>query len=262
MITHFSQLQLQTVSIQGSKQFYHDQLEFPIVYQSDNEIHFQPTDNFILAFKEVPASLHPVHIAFEVPYSQFDFVLSWLEKAQISLLKWSDGRSVDNFDTGRNVYFRDGDGNLLEIITHTYIKENILLPRGALKILYLREIGFPVDSVIDFREMLVRLFSFKLDKVTDNFTFAIGGTAHCVISSKIRKWIPIAMFALPPTMIVSLGVTNSQFLDEVKNHLNEEDIISDSKDELRFAINEYIFSLSVTTFPEELPRMLNLPYSR
>jgi catechol 2,3-dioxygenase-like lactoylglutathione lyase family enzyme len=263
MITHYAQLQLNTVSIQGVKQFYHDQLQFRIVFQSDNEICFQVTDYFALSFKEVFEPLAPAHFAFEVPHSEFDNVVNWLEKAHIKLLKWSDGSVFDNnFETGKNVYFRDGDGNLLEIICHSYIKEGILSPSGALKILYLREIGFPVDSVINFRELLVKILNLKLDKVSDNFTFAIGGTAHTVIPSKKRKWIPISMFALPPAMNVCFGVTSSIFIDEARTYLKENDIICERNGELHFKIDVYTFCLSVTTYPKDVPSLLNLPYSR
>ncbi|GAA4844201.1 hypothetical protein GCM10023310_22690 [Paenibacillus vulneris] len=266
MITHFSELQLNTVSVQGVKQFYHDQLRFPILFESDNEICFQPTEYFTLSFKEGVEPLAPVHFAFEVPYSEFENVVNWLQSAGgITLLKWSDGRIIDDFGTGMNVYFRDGDGNLLEIITHYYIKEGVLPPCGELKILYLREIGFPVDSVIDFRELLVNILNFKLDKVSDNFTFAIGGTSHAVIPSKKRKWIPIAMTALPPTMNVVFGVGSSEFIDKVKTNLSAKGIHFDENDEdgrLHFRINEYSFYLRFTNFPKEAPTLLNLPYSR
>ncbi len=112
--------------------------------------------------------------------------------------------------------------------------------------------------------MLVRILNLKLDKISDNFTFAIGGTAHAVIPSKKRKWIPISMSALTPTMNVSFGVTNSIFIEEVKTCLQEEDIIYESNGdgELHFKINEYNFDLCLTNFPEEVPSLLNLPYSR
>ncbi|MDQ1914708.1 glyoxalase/bleomycin resistance/dioxygenase family protein [Paenibacillus sp. GD4] len=266
MITHFSQLRLNTVSVQGVKQFYHDQLRFPIVYESDNEICFQPTEHFSLSFIEALIPLAPVHFAFEVPYSEFENVVTWLQSAGgISLLKWSDGRIIDDFQTGMNVYFRDGDGNLLEIITHHYIKEGILPPIGELKLLYLREIGFPVDSVTHFRELLVDIFNFKLDKVSDNFTFAISGTSHAVIPSKKRKWIPIAMAALPPTMDVVFGVSSSNFIEKVKTKLSSKGIDYDENKhdcQLQFRINEYSFYLRLTKFPEEVPKLLNLPYSR
>lgn len=264
MITHFAQLTLNTVSVPGVKQFYHEQLRFPIVYESDDEIHFQPSEYFTLTFKETMEPLAPAHFAFEVPFSEFDSVVNWLREAGISLLKWSDGRMINDFETGMNVYFRDGDGNLLEIITHTYVKEGILPPSGELKILYLREVGFPVDCVIDFRELLVDVFNFKLNMVSDNFTFAIGGTSHAVIPSKKRKWIPIAMTALPPKMDVIFGVSRSDFIDKVKTNLDAKGIHYESKDDgqLHFRINEYSFYLSLTNFPEEVPTLLNLPHSR
>jgi len=264
MITHFAQLQLNTVSIQGIKQFYHDQLRFPIVYEFDNEICFQPTEYFTLSFKEALEPLAPVHFAIEVPFSEFEIVVNWLSKTGITLLKWPDGRIIDDFETGRNVYFRDGDGNLLEIIAHRYLKEGILSPSGELKMLYLREIGFPVDNVIDFRALLVEIFNFNLDKVYDNFTFAIGGTAHAVIASKKRKWIPIAMTALPPNMKVGLGVSSSAFIDKVRTSLTLKGIPYEYQEDgqLYFKLNEYSFYLKLTNFSEKVPALLNLPYSK
>ncbi|TVY09184.1 VOC family protein [Paenibacillus cremeus] len=265
MITHFSQLQLQTVSIQGVKQFYHDQLRFPVVYESDVEIWFQPTESFTLSFTEAAEPLVPVHFAFEVPYSEFENAVHWLQSTgNITLLKWSDGRMIDDFETGKNVYFRDGDGNLLEIIAHHYITEGILPASGELKILYLREVGFPVDSVTDFRELLVELFNFSLDKVYENFTFAIGGTAHAVITSKKRKWIPIAMTALSPTMNIIFGTSSSDFMEEVKTKLTAKGIHHESTEvgQLHFRLNGYSFYLKLTNFPANMPALLNLPYSK
>ena len=95
-----------------------------------------------MTFKVATEPLASAHIAFEVPNSEFEKVVNRLQKSGVALLKWLDGRIIDDFETGRNVYFRDGDGNLLEIITHSYIKEGIIHPHGDLKILYLREIGF------------------------------------------------------------------------------------------------------------------------
>lgn len=264
MITHFAQLQLPTVSIQGVKQFYQDQLHFPVISESENEISFQPTEFFTLTFRETEFALHPAHFAFEVPCSEFDDLVSELRSSSVTLLKWPDGRIIDHFGTGGNVYFRDGDGNLLEMIAHPYVKEGILPTQGDLKILYLREIGFPVDDVAEFRELLVHLFDFKLDKVSENFSFAIGGTAHAVISSTKRKWIPIAMTALQPAaMVVTFGVSSMGFMQEIKAKLDRNGIPNEWKDEdqLYFQINVYHFYLKLTNFLEDVPVRLNLPFS-
>lgn len=136
MITHFAELHLSTVSVQGVKQFYYDQLRIPISYETHNEIRFQVTEHFTLSFKEVAEFLAPTHIAFEVPNSEFKNVVNWLKRIGISFFKMVRCRVIDDFETGNNVYFRDGDGNLLEIITHKYLEEGILTPSGDLKILF------------------------------------------------------------------------------------------------------------------------------
>ncbi|WNR44197.1 VOC family protein [Paenibacillus roseipurpureus] len=263
MITHFAHLQLQTVSIQGIKHFYHELLRFPISYESEQEIHVQSTAHCTISFIETAEPIAPAHFAFEVPYSVFDEVVNWVEQKPILLLHWDDGRVIDQFKTGKNVYFRDVDGNLLEIIAHPYIPKDILTASGPLHILYLREVGFPVESVINFRENLVELLDFKLDKVSDLFTFAIGGTAHAVIPSTRRKWIPIAMVALPPAMHVTFGSSDVTFIDEVERRLQQKGISYQrkAKGDLHFKIDGYHLSVCLTTFPKEALGRLGLPFS-
>jgi catechol 2,3-dioxygenase-like lactoylglutathione lyase family enzyme len=268
MITHFAGLQLNTVSKQAVKQFYEGQLQFPVVSESEQEISFQPTSHFTLSFKEVGEPLSPAHIAFEVPFSEFDASVAFLRAVGIPILTWSDGREVDEFETGKNIYFRDGDGNLLEIITHHYVVEGVLPSCGALKVMYLREIGFPVDDVIGFREWLKSTLQLRTNKESDLFNFVIGGIAHAIITSTSRRWIPIAMMALPPRMVVSFGVSDHSFIDRVRSSLEDQDIeytLNDSgsgADELCFCMNGYSFRLIPTELEQSIPAMLNLPLSR
>ncbi|MBP3966945.1 VOC family protein [Paenibacillus lignilyticus] len=267
MVTHFSRLQLHTFSIPGVKQFYHEQLAFPISHESDTEIHFQPLPSITLCFTEGLEPNAPAHIAFEVAASGFDAAVGWLRNQNVTLLKWPDGRIVDEFDSrGRNVYFRDGDGNLLEIICHSYVQEGILPPIGNMSLLYLREVGMPVeaDAVIPFREQLVRLMDFGLDKVFDNFTFAIGGTAHAILVSKARKWIPIAMAALPPAISISFGVSSIDFLEGVKTRLAAEGIPfeSDAPECVSFRLYSYPICLEFADFGADVPARLQLPLAR
>jgi hypothetical protein len=169
---------------------------------------------------------------------------------------------IDKYETGENVYFRDGDGNLLEVITHYYVQEGILQPSGDMKILYLREVGFPVVNVVTTREWLIWVLNVEIDKEFDNFSFAIAGTAHNVLTSIHRKWIPISMFALPPMMNVIYGVTDIDFIKSVESKLEQDEIIHSSDSELQFKKYEYIFTLRITDFNKEIPKLLNLPYSR
>ncbi|RKP57363.1 glyoxalase/bleomycin resistance/dioxygenase family protein [Cohnella endophytica] len=220
MITRFSRLVLNTVSLQGTKQFYEELLGFEVAFESDDEIRFRPTPDFELVFLEKEEPLTPAHIAFEVPYSAFDEVVALMRERGIPLSKWPDGRTMDRYETGQNVYFRDDNGNLLEMISHLYVNEDGWQSSGPLQIMYVREIGFPVENVAAFRESLVDLFGMRLTMVSDAFTFAIGGTAHAVIASVRRRWIPISMVALPPKMEVEFQASDSAFVGRVREKLS------------------------------------------
>ena len=86
----------------------------------------------------------PAHFAFEIPYSKFHETARWLEESGLLVVKWKDGHIIDEEDGRFNLYFKDGDGNLLEIIAHSYVKEDVLVPQSPLNILYVREIGLPL----------------------------------------------------------------------------------------------------------------------
>jgi hypothetical protein len=268
MITHFAGLQLNTVSKLAVKQFYQERLQFPVIFETEHEISFQPATHFTLSFQEVSEPISPVHIAFEVPYSCFEASVSMVRAATIPLLKWPDGREIDEFETGKNIYFRDGDGNLLEVITHHYIKEGVLPPYGALNVIYLREIGFPVKDVVGFREWLKSILRLRTIKESDNFNFVIGGTAHAIVTSTKRRWIPVAMLALPPQMTVNFGVSDRAFIESARSSLENQgisyelDVRRSGTTELSFCKNGYSFRLIPTEFEQFLPIMLNLPLSR
>ncbi|MBW7455865.1 VOC family protein [Paenibacillus sepulcri] len=262
MITHYAGLQLNTVSIPSARQYYHERLLLPIVEESESRIEFRITEHCTIVFQEAYEPVAPAHLAFEVPYSEFDALVAFLKSRQVMIEKWPDGREVDHFGTGQNIYFRDGDGNLLELIAHPYIKEDVVAPSGALRVLYMREVGFPVEHVKAFRERLQDMFDFKLDKVYDNFTFAIGGTAHFVLTAKQRRWIPISMLALPPRMLVTLGVSDESYIQVVRSRLREEEMVSANDRELHMIINDYHLCLRAATgFGKNLPALLHLPLS-
>ena len=45
-------------------------------------------------------------------------------------MKWQNGNVTGEENGLFNVYFKDGDGNLLEIIAHSYVKEDVLVPHS------------------------------------------------------------------------------------------------------------------------------------
>ncbi|MFE7083794.1 glyoxalase/bleomycin resistance/dioxygenase family protein [Priestia megaterium] len=257
MITHYADLELQTVSIQGVKQAYADSLQLPILYESSHFIRFQLTPFTTLSFKETYEAIHPVHFAIQVPYSQFTGISSFIHQSGLFILKQENGQYIDETNTRKNLYFRDGDGNLLEIIAHNYIKENQIELFGQLKGMYLREIGFPVESVPVFRDWLKSTLKMKTESDQDTFNFVISGTAHAVVVSKERPWIPISMKALPPMMLVTLGTTNTNFINKLANKPDNSFLESDK---VYFSKEGYNFCVKYSPdFKSSLLGELNLP---
>ncbi|MBB6733668.1 VOC family protein [Cohnella zeiphila] len=264
MITHYASVGLPTVSLAGVRQFYGDRLAFPIESETPERIVFRPTPHFALAFTDSYTPTAPAHLAFEVASSAFEEAVSRLKEAGVPPLRWEDGSEVDRSETGRNVYFRDGDGHLLELICHEYVRESVLPACGPFGILYLREAGFPLADMPSFREWARRVLRMKTAKESDDFTFAIGGTAHAVLVAKTRRWIPIAMAALPPAIDTVFGVPDGNCLNEAEAALAAEGVpYARSGGEVRFRKDGYDWTLRLTAdFPPDLPARLGLPLSR
>ncbi|MGK5507960.1 VOC family protein [Brevibacillus formosus] len=263
MITHFSKLTLQTVSIQGVQQVYADRLGFPISSQSDKQITFQITPDFRLTFEEVYEPISPAHIAFQVPYSLFHESAKKIKESGLLIVRWEDGHDIDQEKGRMNLYFRDGDGNLLEIIAHEYVSEEVVLPSTPLHILYLREVGCPVESVPVFTQWLKSNIGMKTYEDGDIFNFVIGGTAHIVATWKNRPWIPIAMKALPPKMHVTFGTPDQAFLQKVRRRFEKSNVLFHSDaHELTFVREGYSFSVIHTPdYAPDIPCKLQLPLS-
>ena len=64
MITHFAELELQTVSISGVKQVYEDGLGFPICNETEQSVAFSITPFMKLIFVEKFAPISPAHFGF------------------------------------------------------------------------------------------------------------------------------------------------------------------------------------------------------
>ncbi|MGR5983804.1 VOC family protein [Bacillus cereus] len=263
MITHISDIKLQTVSIEGVKQVYKDILSFPIKKETTSFIQFEVTPYTTISFQEVYEPIASAHFAFEIPYSKFHETARWLEKSGLLIVKWKDGHTIDE-ESGRfNLYFRDGDGNLLEIIAHSYVKEDVLVPQSPLNILYIREIGLPVKSVPVFTEWLKLNLNMKTMEDGDIFNFVIGGTAYIVATWWQRPWIPIAMKALPPKVHVSFGTPDPAFLQRIQNNLKKNSVPYEYKhDEVSFIQQGYSFTILHTpNLHADIPSELNLPLS-
>ncbi len=96
-----------------------------------------PFTQFHFARTESP--LAPAHLAFEVRHSSFQASAHLIASAGCCCVATST-------DHTHRRYFKDGDGNLLEIYSHDYIDDSALPADNPLGVLYLREVGFVIDA--------------------------------------------------------------------------------------------------------------------
>lgn len=259
MITHFKDIELQTLSVEGAKQIYADILQFPIVKRTDTYIQFQITSFTTVSFTEVLEPIIPNHFAFQIPTSSFKEIANWLMKSGVHILKDREGEPVIHHSSvSKAVYFKDNDGNILEIIARDYVNDNLLPKCGPLQVMYVRELGFPVIHVPTFREWLKGTFHMKTIQDAETFNFVIGGTVHAVVVEEGRPWIPIGMRALSPNMKVTFGTPDLSFMNELRQ--DKTAILID--DGVRFTQGTYTFEIEYTPeFSKTIPSQLNLPLS-
>ena len=257
MITHFAELELQTVSVDGVKQVYADHLGFPIEGEEDQSVTFAITPHTTLRFVEQFEPIAPAHFAFQVSYRAFFRAVDVLKEMGVLVIS-----EVRDSGFQRVLYFRDGDGNILEIIAFDYIPEDVLPALHPLQVLYLREVGFPVKQVAACRKWMASILDLKKsDNSSPQFGFMVGGTSHAVVVDQMRPWIPIGMRALPPPMRLVWGTPSLTYLGCVRKRLRAQDVeVTEGAGEITFGLEEYQLGLRHTPeFSADIPARLRLP---
>lgn len=263
MITHYAEVKLQTTSVAGVKQFFSERLGYPVASEYAEQIEVRVNAHTRLTFQESHERLAPVHLAFEVPMAVFDQVVLHLQQLLGIPLAWPDGITVTTFTSGKSVYYKDLDGNLLEWTAHYGITDEVLVPEGLLQVMYLREVGLPVHDVGATTAWFQANLGMKVFKSSELFAFVRGGTAHAVVVSTSRKWIPIGMIAIPPHLTLVLGVSGAAYITQIADRLEGAGYpISWSLDqnELSFQYAGYLIVLRHTPgFLSSWVDALNLP---
>jgi catechol 2,3-dioxygenase-like lactoylglutathione lyase family enzyme len=140
-----------------------------------------------------PGIPSPQHVAFRIPSASYADALAWLG-ARVELLAGDDGRAEVAFPAwnAHAMYFRDPDGNVLELIAHHDLPEPYTAPFGAGTLLGICEVGMPADDVAAF---LARLESGAgIHRWSgDGVTFAAAGdkAGSLIVVPRGRSWHPV-----------------------------------------------------------------------
>jgi len=140
-----------------------------------------------------PGAASPQHVAFRIPAAAYADALAWLG-ARVELLTDSAGRPEFPFPdwNADAMYFRDPDGNILELIAHHDLADAYAPPFAPAALLGICEVGMPAADVPEFLIWLegrtgARRWS------GDGVTFAAAGDKQgsLIVVPRGRAWHPV-----------------------------------------------------------------------
>jgi catechol 2,3-dioxygenase-like lactoylglutathione lyase family enzyme len=145
-----------------------------------------------LVFVDGPPS--PQHFAIRIPSAAYADALAWLG-ARVELLHDGDGGTAFAFPdwNADAAYFRDPDGNVVELIAHHDLPEPYRPPFGPGSMLGVCEVGVPVDDVGAYLESLERRTGARRWS-GDGVSFAAAGDKRgsLIVVRRGRTWYPTA----------------------------------------------------------------------
>lgn len=162
-----------------------------------------------------PGTWSPQHIAFRIPSASYADALAWLG-ARAELLTGADGAPEFAFPdwNADAMYFRDPDGNVLELIAHHDLPEPYAPPFTPRTMLGVCEVGMPVDDMGAFLHWLegragARRWS------GDGVAFAAAGDKRgsLIVVPRGRPWHPVpGSDAVAGPLGIDLGDAGGQLL--------------------------------------------------
>ena len=141
----------------------------------------------------VPGAWSPQHIAFRIPSAAYADALHWLG-SRAELLIGADGTPRFAFPdwNADAMYFRDPDGNILELIAHHDLPEPYEPPFAPATLLGVCEVGMPADDVAAFLVWLEQRTGARRWS-GDGVTFAAAGDKRgsLIVVPRGRAWHPV-----------------------------------------------------------------------
>lgn len=190
------QLKLSTNHLEDMKTFYSEVLQMPVIQESDTSFAVSAGDS-VLSFED--HHQHGFyHYAFYVDELHFSRVLDTIQ-ANSPLLQDEEGQT--EFFSGlwqrRQLYFRDPQGNILEILPSA---ERSARPDGWIRV---QEIGLPVEHIDDIRTRIGDIQD-EIGRASDNIAFYGNQYGVFVLVQEGRAWFPTedAAIASPVEVVI------------------------------------------------------------
>jgi catechol 2,3-dioxygenase-like lactoylglutathione lyase family enzyme len=214
--SRFPEITLSTSKLEEQYEYYSKVLEFKIIKKTSNEFSIEIGES-ILKFIEVKDGSEPFyHFAINIPTNKYLKAQKWLASRTPVLMNEETGGGILYFDfwDAHAMYFKDPAGNIGELIARHTLSNEREGEFGISDMLYISEIGTPVEDPKLFAEELKS--SYGLDAYGESM-FIGDETGMFVIPPTNRLWFPenIQRAGVYPTEIVisDKGKSDFKFLD-------------------------------------------------
>jgi catechol 2,3-dioxygenase-like lactoylglutathione lyase family enzyme len=199
------QLNLKCYSLSEMKQFYTEVLEMALLSESDQ--HFTILAGATKILFELDHDVPYYHICFRTGSDYFNHIFNKLEEKQ-ALLPDEEGH-YSMFWEGKQAYFFDPDGNILEALERPFHWGEDSPEKRWYDV---GEIGMPVKHICDFHGELSHAVPTLFDKESDTFAFYGDSNGVFVLVKEGRNWYPTERkSAIHPTTVIVSGENEGKF---------------------------------------------------
>ncbi len=185
------EIKLLTNTLAETKYFYHQILGFPIIIEEKNFISFQAGFS-LLTFQETKEKNSVYHFAFNIPCNKIEEALHWLE-LKTEIIKADGETEIVDFKNwnAKAVYFLDNNGNILELIARSDLKNEDNKEFTSNSFISISEMAIVIDNVVKTATDLIQSLNisyFDKQKPAEEFA-ALGDDNGLLILSKAgRNW--------------------------------------------------------------------------
>ncbi|MBA3825475.1 MAG: hypothetical protein H0X24_16450 [Ktedonobacterales bacterium] len=191
-------VQAHTNNLSAQRDYYHRQLGLPIVSETDDLCRLQiGASTLTWLASDVPLA-GAYHFAFTIPENQLAAGVDWVQQRSAILAK--DGQTRFHFAqwNADATYFRDADGNILEIIARHNLANATTAAFGPASLLNLSEVGLPSGDVLGLADRLTSTLGIPDWLGRDAQFTTMGDEAGLLILVPMgRSWLPTTQPALP-----------------------------------------------------------------
>lgn len=203
---------LQTNHLSETKAFYNQVMEMDILNETDQSLSFSAGSS-ILTFQLSNVSTHPTyHFAFNIPENQIQDAINWAN-GKVELLAVTANSKIADYQSwnAHAIYFRDNNGNVLELIARHDLKNASAAAFIPAAIECISEIGLVTAEVPAFTDQLMTAYGltlFSKQPRQENFAALGDDRGLFIIVGSDRHWFPttIPSEKFPLKVAVGRGV--------------------------------------------------------